>query len=269
MKRLLRALAVLFFLVPWIWTALTALKAEQNLQLYPEQIFPGGWPWQWNWSNLLACLEVVPMHLYTWNTAQLAMLSTVAHIVSCPLAAYALLNLPNRWQKLVWMLTLAAYVVPYPVVMLGQYLVFQKLGWVNSWLPILVPCCLGNPFFILYLYQAFKRFPKELIESSRLEGATNWQILFQVILPNSQAALVTVAILTVQSVWNDFLSPLLYLQDQSLYTVNLGLQFYRSAYQVSWSLMMSASLISVAPMVVLFLLAQPYFIRDSLEGSEK
>jgi multiple sugar transport system permease protein len=269
MKRSLRILAALFFVVPWVWTVLTALKTEQSLQLNPEQFFPDGWPWQWQWSNLAACLEVVPMHLYSWNTAQLALLCTIGHIISCPLAAFALLNLRPKWQRVVWTLTLAAYVVPYPVVMLGQYLVFQKLGWINSWLPVVVPCWLGNPFFILYLYQVFRRFPKELIESSRLEGASSWQILFQIILPNSTSAMVTVAILTVQSVWNDFLAPLLYLQDQSHYTVNLGLQFYRSAYQVSWSLMMSASLISVAPMILLFLLAQPYFIRDSLEGSEK
>jgi multiple sugar transport system permease protein len=248
-------------MVPLLWTFLTALKSEPEVYHL--------WPVSWHPENFRACLEIVPMLTYTVNTLTLGVLCCLGHLISCPLAAYALAKRPTRATRIIWALTLAAYVVPYPVVMLGQYSLFLKAGWVNTFLPLIVPALLGNPFFILYLTQVFRRFPKELEEAAIMEGAGDLTILTRIVMPICRPALVAMVVLTMQGVWNDFLAPLLYLQDQSLYTVNLGLQFYRSAYQVSWSLMMAATAISVMPVVALFFFAQGAFLGGSLEGSEK
>ena len=243
------------FALPLAWTLLTALKPESQVyRFWPDQLRP---------ENFRASLEIVPMLRYTANTLIIGLLCCIGHLFSCPLAAYALARRPGRVTRAIWSLTLAAYVVPYPVVMLGQYALFLKAGMINTFWPLVLPAILGNPFFILYLTQVFQRFPRELEEAARLEGASDFTVLTRIVMPMSRPALAAVVVLTLQGVWNDFLAPLLYLQDQSLYTVNLGLQFYRSAYQVSWSLMMAATVIAVLPVILLFLVAQDAFVGES------
>ena len=265
MKTAVRLLLACFFLLPLLWTLATALKSEADLNVYPAPLLPT----RLHWGNFAAAQEIVPMLRYTWNTAWIGLLCALGHLLSCPLAAYALARRPGPWTRFIWSLTLAAYVVPYPVVMLGHYALFQKLDWINTYWPLILPSFLGNPFFILYLTDVFRRFPRELEEAAQMEGASDVTVLFRVVLPLSKPALAAMAVFTLQGAWNDFLAPLLYLQDQSLYTVNLGLQFYRSAYQVSWTLMMAASLISIAPVVLLFFAAQTAFIGDARKGSGK
>jgi multiple sugar transport system permease protein len=260
-RQLLRLITAGVIMIPLLWTFLTAFKAEPEVYHL--------WPLSWHPENFRASLEIVPMLAYTANTLLLGALCCLGHLLSCPLAAYALARKPSRATRVIWALTLAAYVVPYPVVMLGQYALFLKAGWVNSFLPLVVPALLGNPFFILYLTQVFRRFPKELEEAAIMEGAGDLTILTKIVMPICRPALAAMVVLTLQGVWNDFLAPLLYLQDQSLYTVNLGLQFYRSAYEVSWSLMMAATTISVLPVVLLFFFAQGAFLGGTMEGSEK
>lgn len=264
-----RLLVLALFLLPWVATIGTALKSESELSLHPHQWWPSGWPWDWQWSNFQRCLEIVPMHLFTLNTLALGLACSLAHAWSCPLAAYAMLRAPKSWRRTFWAATVASYVVPFPALILGQYLLFHRLGWLNSYWPLFVPSLLGNPFFVIYLYGVFRVFPRDLQEAARMEGCSEWQILTRVILPNSKPALVTLVVLTIQGVWNDFLSPLMVLQEQSLFTVNLGLQFYRSAYQISWTQMMAASLLSTLPVIALFLVAQRSFVSGTLEGSDK
>lgn len=253
------------FMIPLGWTILTAFKSDLQLQQAPLAL----WPQPWAASNFPRALEVVPMHRYTLNTLILAGSVCLGHLFSCPLAAYALLKLRGRWAGWLKGLTLVAFVVPYPAVMVPQYFMFQKLGLVNTPWPLILPAFLGSPFFILYLMRVFRALPRELEEAALLEGAGFWTILTQIVMPLSRPALLAMSVLSLQFVWNDFLGPLLYLQDPSLYTVNLGLQFYRGSYQVEWNLMMAAALISILPVVVLFMLAQRAFLDTQLDGSGK
>lgn len=258
-------LTALAFAIPLVWTGLTAFKGDLQLEQAPLSL----WPDPWNYHNLQRALEVVPMHRYTFNTCWLACLNAAGHLISCPLAAYALIRLQGRWGSFWRGLTLVAFVVPYPAVMVPQYLLFQKLGWVNTPWPLVLPAFLGSPFFILYLMRVFRGLPRELEEAAILEGAGFVTLLHRVLLPLSLPSLAAMSVLTFQFVWNDFLGPLLYLQDPRFYTVNLGLQFYRGSYQVEWNLMMAAALLSILPMILLFLIAQRAFLSNALEGAGK
>ncbi len=262
---LLRGLVALSMSVPLLWTLLTAFKSDAQLAQASLEL----WPSPWQWDNFSRSLQVVPMHRYTWNTLLLALAVSLAHLWSCPLAAYALVRM--RGQRARWLraLTLAALVVPYPALMVPQFVMFQKLGLVNSAWPLILPSFLGNPFYILFLMRTFAALPRELEEAARLDGAGPLTVLTRVVLPLSQPALVAMVVLTIAHVWNDFLGPLLYLQDPSLYTVNLGLQFYRDTHQVSWNLMMAATLMALAPVVLLFLLAQRAFTSSTVSGAGK
>lgn len=263
--RLVLALVALAFSIPLLWAALTAFKPDLQLQSAPLSI----WPAPPSPENFTRAVALVPMHTYTFNTLLLALLASLGHLLSCPLAAYALVRLRGRFSAALRALTLAAFVIPYPALMLPQYLLFQRLGLVNTIWPLVLPAFLGNPLFILYLMRVFRAFPRELEEAAMLDGAGPFTVLTKIVMPLSRPALAAMLALTVQSVWNDFLGPLLYLQDPNLYTVNLGLQFYRGSHHVQWNLLMAATLLGIVPVLLLFALAQKSFMGSSLSGAGK
>lgn len=249
-----------FFALPLAWMLSTAFKSEAEVVSRPLALLPS----QLHLATFREALDIVPMVSYTGNTLLLAMLVLVGHLISCPLAAWGLSRLQGRASRIMRLATLAAFVIPFPVVMIPQYLLFARLGLVNSFVPLVLPSWLGNAFFILYLLQVFRAFPVEMEEAARIEGASELRILTSIVLPLSWPSLAAMSVLTVQSVWNDFLSPLLYLQDQSLYTVTLGLQFYRSSHHIEYNLLMAATAISVLPVVALFMVFQRHFIQSAV-----
>jgi multiple sugar transport system permease protein len=258
-------LAALFFSLPLVWMLSTAFKSDAEVISHPLALLPA----HPSLKTFDDALGIVPMVSYTQNTLWIALLVLAGHLVSCPLAAWGLSRLEGRTAKVMRLATLAAFVLPFPVVMIPQYLLFARLGLVNTLVPLVLPSWLGNAFFILYLLQVFRSFPVELEEAARLEGAGELRILTSIVLPLSWPSLAAMAVLTVQSVWNDFLSPLLYLQDQSMYTVTLGLQFYRSSHNIEYNLLMAATAISVLPVVALFVVFQRHFIQSSVGSGGK
>lgn len=249
-----------FFALPLAWMLSTAFKSDADVVAHPLALLPT----RPDAATFRDALAIVPMVKYTWNTFVLAMLVLAGHLVSCPLAAWGLSRLQGRTARIMRLATLAAFVLPFPVVMVPQYLIFARLGMVNTIWPLVLPSWLGNAFFILYLLQVFRAFPVELEEAARLEGASELRILRSIVLPLSWPSLAAMSVLTVQGVWNDFLAPLLYLQDQGTYTVTLGLQFYRSSHNIEFNLLMAATTISVLPVVVLFIIFQRHFIQSAV-----
>ena len=159
------------------------------------------------------------------------------------------------------MLLLSTLMLPYPVTMVPLFIIFSQLGLVNSFLPLILPTFFGNAFYIFLLRQSFKQIPPDLEDAARIDGAGTLQILWNVILPLSRPALATVAIFTFQAAWNDFLAPLIFLHDQSKYTLMLGLSFFRGAYTVNWAYLMATSLVVTLPVIVLFFFTQREFIQ--------
>jgi multiple sugar transport system permease protein len=189
------------------------------------------------------------------------------HSVSAPLIPSGVARGPAPGRDTLFLVVLATMMLPYPVTMVPLYMLFNALGWVNSFLPLTVPAFFGSPFYIFLLRQFFLTIPRDYEEAARLDGASTLQVIRYVIVPLSVPALATVAIFTFQASWNDFLGPLIYLHDQSRYTVTLGLNFFRSTYDVNWAYLMAASLVTMLPVIAVFFLAQRLFIEGiSLTG---
>jgi ABC-type glycerol-3-phosphate transport system permease component len=151
--------------------------------------------------------------------------------------------------------------------MIPIYVEFVKLGWVNTFLPLIVPAFFGSPFYIFLLRQFFMGIPTELEDAALIDGASRAQIIWHVILPLATPAIATIAIFNFQGVWNDFLPPLIYLHDQRKYTIALGLNFFRSTYNIKWAYLMAACVVTMLPIVVVFFLAQKQFIEGiSMSG---
>jgi ABC-type glycerol-3-phosphate transport system permease component len=254
------ALAVggaMLFLLPLFWMISSSLKPDYQVLQYPPRWLPDP-P---RWANYAEALTYVPFGRYTLNTLLIASMTIFGHLLSCTLVAYAFARLRAPGKDTLFLILLATMMLPYPVTMIPIYIGFEAVGWVNSFLPLIVPAFFGSPFYIFLMRQFFLTLPVELEDAARVDGANTLQIIRHVILPISKPALATVAIFSFQASWNDFLAPLIYLHDQSKYTVALGLSFFRSSYDVQWAYLMAASLVTMLPVILLFFLAQRLFIQ--------
>lgn len=254
-RYLLLLIAALFFIAPAFWMVSSALKPDYEIFATP----PVFWPAQPRWSNFSEALTSLPFGRFAANTLLIALSTIIGHLLSCSLVAYGFARLQAPGKGFLFLLLLSTLMLPYPVTMVPLYIIFARLGWVNSFLPLIVPAFFGNAFYIFLLRQAFKQIPTDLEDAAHIDGATTLQVLAHIILPLSRPALATVAIFTFQAAWNDFLGPLIFLHDQSKYTLMLGLSFFRGAYQINWAYLMASSLVVTLPVIVVYFFAQKAF----------
>jgi multiple sugar transport system permease protein len=250
-------LAAGVFLLPLFWMLSSSLKPEWQVLANPPVWLPNP-P---RWENYHEALTYLPFGRYALNTLIISLGCIVGHVLSCTLVAYAFARLRAPGKGFLFLLVLSTLMLPYPVTMVPLFALFNRLGWIDTFLPLIVPAFFGNAFYIFLLRQFFLTLPPELEDAARIDGANTLQILWRVILPISTPALATVIIFTFQATWNDFLQPLIYLQNQSHYTLTLGLNFFRGSFQVNWAYLMAASLVVVLPVVVVFFLTQRLFIQ--------
>jgi multiple sugar transport system permease protein len=256
-------IVALLFLLPLFWMVSSSLKPNYQVLEVPPRWLPN----PFRWSNYPEALTYVPFGRYALNTLFVTMMTIIGHLFSCTLVAYAFARLRAPGKGVLFLILLTTMMLPYPVTMIPVYIGFNTVGWVNSFLPLIVPSFFGAPFYIFLLRQFFLTLPPELEDAARVDGANTLQIIWHVILPVSKPALAVVAVFTFQATWNDFLAPLIYLHDQSNYTISLGLSFFRSSYDVRWAYLMAASLVTMLPVIIVFFLAQRLFIEGiSLTG---
>ncbi len=262
-------LALLVFslgmLVPFFWMVSSSLKPNYDVFQFPPVWIPH--PLQW--GNYPRALTFVPFLRFFINTGIIAGAVLIGTLVSNTLIAYAFARLEAKGRNVLFYLVLSTMMLPYAVTMVPQYAIFSRLHWVNTFSPLIVPSYFGNPFFIFLLRQFFMGIPKEMEDAAALDGAGVFATIWRVILPMSWPAMVTVCIFSIQGTWNDFLGPLLYLNKESLFTVQLGLQYFTGQYTGGWNLLMAASTVILAPILVLFYFGQRLFIRGIVVGGLK
>jgi ABC-type glycerol-3-phosphate transport system permease component len=245
------------FLAPALWMISSSLKPDYEIFATPPSLLPVSPRWQ-NYSEALTSL---PFGRFAINTLIIALSTIVGHLLSCSIVAYGFARLNGPGKGFFFVLMLSTLMLPYPVTMVPLFIIFSKIGLINSFVPLILPAFFGNAFYIFLLRQSFKQIPVDLEDAARLDGAGTLQVLLNVILPLSRPALATVAIFTFQAAWNDFLGPLIFLHDQSLYTLQLGLSLFRGAYNVQWAYLMAASLVVTLPVIAIFFIAQKTFIE--------
>jgi multiple sugar transport system permease protein len=248
----------LVFVFPMLWMLSTSLKPiDEVMKLPPEWI-----PETLQWKNYVDMARYIPFARYAFNTLLVCLLATVGTVVSSGLVAYSFTRLEWPGQKAFFALTLATMMVPFPVLMVPLYGVFKWLGWIGTLKPLWFPSFFGGAFNIFLLRQFFSRIPKTLPEAMMLDGASELRIFWKIYVPLARPALAVVALFQFIYSWNDFLGPLLYLSDQSTFTLPLGLQAFQGQMGgASWHLLMAASVLTTLPIVVLFFFLQKSFLR--------
>jgi multiple sugar transport system permease protein len=255
--------AAIVFLLPFLWMLSTALKPDSQLYAYPPIWIPN--PLQWD--NFPKTVTFVPFFLYLRNTLIISSSSMVGVVISSSLAAYSLARIRWPGRQLLFLMTIATLMLPSQVTLIPVFLVFKNLGWVGDFRPLILPQFFGFAFYIFLLRQFFSGIPMELSEAAYIDGANEWKIFWSVILPLAKPALATVAVFQFIRSWTDYINPLIYLNDQSLYTLQLGLQQYSSQYGREWGLLMAAAVLISLPPIIIFFLTQRTFVQGvSLTG---
>lgn len=244
--------------LPFVWLLSSSLKVETQIFQFPPQWIPNPVRFQ----NYTDALTYKPFNLYIINTLTIVVLNEIAILGSASLCAYgfARIRFPGRdfWFGIV----LATMMVPYFVLMIPQFIMFSRLGWMDSFLPLTVPFFFGGGAFNIFLLrQFFRTLPAELADAARIDGCNELGIYWRIMMPLAKPALATVAIFTFLFGWNDFLGPLLYLSSPDNFTVAIGLATFRSVMRTRWDLLMAASSAMILPVVLLFFFAQRYFIQ--------
>ncbi|MBA2519798.1 MAG: carbohydrate ABC transporter permease [Chloroflexia bacterium] len=265
--RLILIVMCAVFILPLFWMVSVALKPTAELSLYP----PTFWPQQLRWENFSDAINVFPFWQYLRNTSIITGLTVLGAVISNPIIAYGFSRIDWPGRDKVFFVVLATVFIPYPVLIIALFDIFARLGWINTFWPLTVPLFFGNPFWIFLLRQFFMQISQEVSDAARIDGASELRILFQIIMPQALPALAVVALFAALHAWNDFLGPLLYLQDATMYTLAVGLTFFQSAsqYDIQFNLLMAASLLVVAPVITLFLIFQRAFVEGISFGGSK
>src|SRR5680860_689071 len=216
------ALGAIVIMMPFYWMISTSLKAQGNLYLYPPQWIPEPFAW----SNFQEVWDAVPFATFTKNTAIIVSLVMIGTLLSCSFSAYGFARLRAPGRDVIFLLVLATIMLPSAVTLVPTYIAFNRLGWTNSILPLVVPSFFGVPFYIFLLRQFYLSIPKEIEESGRIDGASSFRIWWDLMLPLTKPALATVAVFTFFATYNDFFGPLIYLNSESKQTIAVGLSYF-------------------------------------------
>ena len=257
-QHILLATVGVVFIIPWWWMISTSLKSKEQLLIWP----PTWIPMPLLGQNYIDAFTRAGLLQYGQNTLIIALISVVGTILSNTLVAYGFSRLRWPGRDTVFLGVLATMMLPFHVRMIPLYVVFSNLGWINTFLPLTVPSFFSSAWYVFLLRQFFLVIPADLTDAARIDGCSEWGILWNIILPLAKPAIAVVAMFQFISSWNEYLQPLIYLYDKRLYTISLGLASLRETYGMSnFAVIMAAATMTTLPIVILFSLTQRTFIQ--------
>lgn len=244
-------------MIPLIWQISTSLKEPSQIFTYPIRWIPKPVVWR----NYVEVFQVAPMLLWIRNSFFVTFISLFGDIISCSLVAYSFARLRFPGKRVLFLLLLSTLMIPYPVTIIPSFLIFKYLGWIDTYIPLILPAYLAYPMWVFLLRQFFMGIPLELSDAATIDGCTTFGIYWRIILPLAKPALGVIAIFSFMGYWRDFFRPLIYLNSATKLTLAIGLRSFQGLYSTRWELVMVASMISVAPCILLFFLTQKHFIQ--------
>lgn len=250
------------FMFPFYWTTMSSLKTAQELAQFP----PTWVPEVPQWGNYVKVFTSVPFLRWTWNSIYVVILSTAGTVISASLVAYSFARFRYRGREVIFLITLGTLMLPAQVTLIPQYVLFHWLGFINTLYPLWLPHWFGGGAFAIFLLRQFiMSLPRELDEAARIDGASYWRIFWQILLPLCKPVVATIAVISFINSWNDFLGPLIYLQLPELFTLAVGLNYFRTLPEVGGEstrhLLMAASVMIIAPVILIFFVTQRYFVQ--------
>ena len=257
---LLLAVGLVWFIFPLVWVVLSSLKTFQDFnqipaRLLPSELYLGNYPRAWN---------SVPFGIFFLNTTIIVALCVVGELVSASLVGFGFSRLKFWGRNFLFMILLSTMMLPFWVTIIPRFLLYKEIGWTGTWLPLIVPSYFANPVYVFLMRQFFMTLPSELDDAAKIDGCNELGIFWRILLPLTKPALATIAIFAFINVWTDFVKQVIYLSQESKYTVAIGLAFLR--WQIAQGdpvpgLLMAATVFTSLPMIAVFFIGQKYMVR--------
>jgi multiple sugar transport system permease protein len=254
----------ILFGFPLFWTLMSSLKTPIDIVAFPPVWIPN--PFQW--SNYVRIFEIsrIPVTTWAWNSLVIVVLGTCGTIITASLVAYSFARFDYRGRDFLFMVTLATLMIPAQVTLIPQFVLFYKMGWINTLYPLWVPLWFGGSGFAIFLMrQFFLSLPRDLDEAALIDGASYLRIFWSILMPLCKPVLATLGIIMIIELWGDFLGPLIYLNSPEKFTVAVGLQFFNSVPDVGGEpmkhLLMAACVLSMLPIIIIFFIGQRFFVQ--------
>jgi multiple sugar transport system permease protein len=258
----------LLMMIPFFWMFLTSLKTRAEVFAAAPLSLPSGPHWE-NYATMWNAFGDVTFGTFFLNSVKLASLNTIGQVIACSMAAYAFAAISFRGRGVLFGILLATLIIPFQVVLVPNFILWRSLpypssesgNFIGTQEPLWVGAFFGSAFGIFLLRQFFLAIPNELADAARIDGANPWQIFTRVYVPLAKPAIATLAIFEFMWSWNDLINPLIYLRQLDQYTTTVGLAFFEGQFVGKWPEMMAGAMVSLLPMIILFVVAQKYFVR--------
>lgn len=251
-------LASIACILPLLWMVSTSLKSGNVIFDVPPRWLPDGF----HWENYIKAVTDIDFFRYFLNTSFITIFRVLAEVFVSAFVAFGFAKFDFPGKNFFFLLLLSTIMIPGEVTLIPVFRMFTNLGWVNTFLPLIIPAFFGGQaVYIFLLRQFFMSQPNELMEAAVIDGATKFQIFYKIYNPISKPALITIAIFSFQGAWNDLLGPLIYLNDSKKFTLQLGLAMFNGALEVEWGALMAASILVLLPVIILFFTCQKYFVE--------
>jgi multiple sugar transport system permease protein len=255
----------IFYIMPYYWMLVTSLKGTMELRAAPPTLFPH----EIHFEHYLEAVHFIPFFRYMTNSLTIVIFSVIGAIISNSLVGYGFSRIDWPGREKLFLVVIATMFIPFPVVLVALFDIFAKFRLVNTFFPLIIPAYTGQALYIFMMRQYLLTIPKEISDAGFIDGANEFEIFYRLIVPLMKPVIAVVAIFTALGSWNDFLGPLIYLTRQEMYTLSIGLQFFRSQHEVEYSLLMAASTLVALPVVVIFLCFQRFFVEGITMGAVK
>ncbi len=265
---LLIALGVAF-MIPFFWMLSSSLKTKETMFTNPIEWLPRVWNWQ-NYPNAINYPNF-PFLRFLWNSTYYSVSVTVGTVISCAMVGYAFARLRFPMREPLFIVTIATLMIPWMVTFIPTFILFKELDtfttqtigvkMLGTYWPLIIPAFGGNAFYIFMMRQFFKGLPSELADAAHVDGAGEFRIFWQIMLPLVKPALMVMAVFTFLGTWHDFFGPLIYVSDNKQFPLSLGLYAFRAQRTTEWALMMAAAALSTVPLIIVFFFTQRYFLE--------
>lgn len=255
-------LGAILILFPIAWMICTALKSAPEIAMYPPKLLPE----RPMFENFVIAWGKAPFTRYTINTLIIVFFCIIGNVFVNSFVSYGFAKVDFAGKNILFSCILATMMIPGFITLVPTYVIFSKLGWVNTYLPLIVPAFLGNAFHIFMMRQFYMTIPIELTEAARIDGAGHFYIWGKLMMPLVKPVMATIALIAFKGAWSDFQGPLLYLSDSKMYTLQLGLQVFKGQGFTEWNYLMAVSFLSMIPILILFFCFQNYFIEGMNVG---
>lgn len=263
---LLVILSVIFML-PIIWLFANSLKSQEQIFAFPPIFFSGTLHWE-NFKEAFT-FNSLPFGRFLLNSIYITVISMFASVLSSAFIAFGFSRIRWRGRDVIFYIVIITMIIPQEILITPQFMLYNKLGFLDTYIPLVLPWFFGRPFYIFIMRQAMMGIPGELDESAKIDGCSTFQLFRKIIIPQSKASLIAAAIYAMQDQWNSYLEPMVFINSLEKLPVSVGLSYFSSMYSTQWQLVSAAAIIVALPLLVLFVFCQKYFIQGVVVSGVK